>query len=170
MIRRPPRSTHCISSAASDVYKRQDALKGLIARFEEKTQIRVKLEVRPGWPDLLMPSAFVNLYRIVEEALSNVRMHSGAQSVRIVLEPCSKEELAIVVDDDGRGFDTDLFRPMGLGTVGMKERAVFLGGHLRIESEAGGGTRVWAVFPRKYVTPPTDSSLSTHLMAQRVTA
>jgi signal transduction histidine kinase len=75
-----------------------NAIGGLIARFEEKTQIRAKLEVKPGWPDLLTPSAFLNLYRIVEEALSNVRMHSCAQSVRIVLEPYSEKELALVVE------------------------------------------------------------------------
>jgi signal transduction histidine kinase len=134
-----------------------NALGGLIARFEERTQIRAKLEVKPGWPDLLTPSAFLNLYRIVEEALSNVRMHSCAQSVRIVLEPYSEKELALVVEDDGRGFDTDQFRPLGLGTVGMRERALILGGHLGVESEVGGGTRVQAVFPKKHLTPSTDS-------------
>jgi len=130
-----------------------DAVGGLISRFEEKTQIEAKLDIKPGWPQSLRPPAALNLYRIIEEALTNVRMHSGARSVRIVLEPMEGNELALVVGDDGRGVDTDSARPMGLGTVGMKERALFLGGKLRIESEAGVGTTVHAVFPKGLLVP-----------------
>ena len=125
-----------------------DALGVLIERFEQKTTISAKLEIRPGWPQALTGPASLNLYRIVEEALANVRMHSGARSVRIVLEPLPDNQLALVVGDDGRGLDTHPSRPMGFGTVGMKERALFLGGQLRIESEAEGGTKVQAVFPK----------------------
>jgi len=130
-----------------------DALGGLITRFEEKTNIEAKLDIKPGWPQSLTPPASLNLYRIVEEALTNVRMHSGARSVHVVLEPMSDSELALVVGDDGRGVDTDASRPMGLGTVGMKERALFLGGQLRIESAAGVGTTVHAVFPKRHLVP-----------------
>lgn len=147
-----------------------DVLGDLIGRFEERSRIGATLNVEPGWPDSLTPSAFVNLYRIVEEALSNVLMHSGARSVRIVMEPSSIDELVLVIDDDGRGFDADLARPMGLGTVGMKERVGFLGGHLRIESEIGRGTRVQAVFPKSHLIPPPDSARPRHFVAGRVTA
>jgi len=130
-----------------------DALGILITRFEEKTLITIELDVKPGWPESLTPPASLNLYRIIEEALSNVRMHSGARSVRIVLEPQSDHELSLVVGDDGRGVDTDASRPVGLGTVGMRERALFLGGELRIESEAGVGTKVLAIFPKGLLVP-----------------
>jgi two-component system nitrate/nitrite sensor histidine kinase NarX/two-component system sensor histidine kinase UhpB len=90
----------------------------------------------------------LNLYRIIEEALYNIRMHSGAQTVRIVLGPHAENELGIVVEDDGRGVDTDPSRPVGMGTIGMRERAMFLGGHIRIESEDGHGTLVRAMFPK----------------------
>lgn len=129
------------------------ALEGLMGRFEEKTMITARLDVRPGWPSALTPPAFLNLYRIVEEALANVRMHSGARTVHIVLESRSDDELAVVVDDDGRGVDQDTARPAGLGTVGMKERAVILGGRLQIQSKAGVGTSVQAVFPKLQVVP-----------------
>jgi len=128
-----------------------DALGTLIERFEQRTTISATLEIRPGWPQVLSAPASLNLYRIVEEALANVRMHSGARSVRIVLEPLPDNQLALVVGDDGRGLDTDPSRPMGFGTVGMKERALFLGGQLRIESEAEGGTQVRAVFPKVHL-------------------
>src|SRR5947208_6663441 len=64
-----------------------DAVKALLVRFEAKTGIRPEIEITEGWPKALTPQASLNLYRIIEEALSNIRMHSGAKSVRIVLGP-----------------------------------------------------------------------------------
>jgi len=125
-----------------------DAVKALLGRFEEKSGIRAEIEITPGWPQALTPQASLNLYRIIEEALANIRRHSGARSVRIVLGPHAENELGIVVEDDGRGVDTDPSRPVGLGTIGMRERAMFLGGHIRIESEDGHGTLVRAMFPK----------------------
>ena len=133
------------------------ALAALVARFEERTTIEVELDIRPGWPTQLARPASLNLYRIVEEALANVRMHSGARTVRIVLEELPDGHLAMVIDDDGRGLDTDAARPVGLGTVGMRERAVLLGGKLEIESEDGVGTTVHAVFPKLHLIPEAES-------------
>lgn len=131
-----------------------DAVGELTARFEQKTQIATHLTVVPGWPDVLTPPASVNLYRIIEEALANVRMHSGARVVRIILEPSSERELSIIIGDDGRGVDTHEARPVGMGTVGMKERALLLGGQLQIVSRLGDGTTVRAIFPKDLVTHP----------------
>jgi signal transduction histidine kinase len=125
-----------------------DAVKALLVRFEAKSGIRAGIEITQGWPQALTPQASLNLYRIIEEALYNIRMHSGAQTVRIVLGPHAENELGIVVEDDGRGVDTDPSRPVGMGTIGMRERAMFLGGHIRIESEDGRGTLVRAMFPK----------------------
>lgn len=125
-----------------------DSVRALIVRFEAKTGISTKLEVTQGWPPALNSAASLNLYRIIEEALTNVRMHSSAKTVQILLDEISASDLMIMVRDDGRGVDTDPTRPMGLGTIGMRERAVFLGGKLRIDSEAGHGTVVQAVFPK----------------------
>jgi signal transduction histidine kinase len=120
----------------------------LVARFQEKTRIAANLTVRPGWPDVLKSAAALNVYRIVEEALSNVRLHSGARIVRVELGVHSETELAVMVSDDGRGVDTDQSRPLGLGMVGMRERALILGGQVRFESREGDGTTVRATFPR----------------------
>ena len=130
-----------------------DAVGMLVARFEAKTHIAAQLHVLPGWPEALTPPASVNLYRIIEEALANVRMHSGARAVRILLESGSDSRLSVVVVDDGRGVDIHETRPVGLGTVGMKERALFLGGDLKIESGTGDGTTVRATFPEALLTP-----------------
>jgi signal transduction histidine kinase len=121
----------------------------LVSRFEKKTSISAQLTVVPGWPEAISAPAFLNLYRIIEEALANVQMHSGAREVRIVLQPDSGGGLSIVIGDNGRGVDLDETRRLGMGTMGMKERAVILGGQLSIESQMGDGTTVRAVFPRE---------------------
>ena len=107
------------------------AVGDLLARFSEKTRIEAAVIVERGWPAALYPAAALNLYRIVEEALSNVRMHSGASSVSVLLEAPKDGQLALVIDDNGRGVDGNLHRP-GLGTVGMRERALLLGGQLKV--------------------------------------
>jgi signal transduction histidine kinase len=124
----------------------------LVARFEEKTNISAQLTVLPGWPEVITQPASINLYRIIEEALANVKMHSGAHEVRIVLQPDSENEVSVLIGDDGRGLDTDESRKLGFGTVGMRERAVLLGGRIRIESQEGDGTTVHAVFPKDLLT------------------
>ena len=126
----------------------EDAIRELINRFHAQTRISIELRVLPGWPKRMRSACALNLYRIVEEALTNVRMHSGAQQVTVALQPYSETQLEVAIRDDGRGVDTDERRPLGMGTVGMKERAVLLGGQLRVESDLGNGTTVRAVFPR----------------------
>ena len=125
-----------------------DAVGTLVARFEDRAGISARLTVLPGWPAELTPASSVNLYRLIEEALTNVRLHSGARAVSVALQPYSETELSVSVWDDGRGIDEHDARRLGLGTIGMKERALLLGGHLRIESQLGGGTTVQAIVPR----------------------
>ena len=127
-----------------------DAVGTLVAKFEQKTSIATQLNVLPGWPVSLTAPASLNLYRIIEEALTNVRRHSGARAVRIVLQPLSDNQVAVTVGDDGHGVETDI---PGMGTLGMKERAVILGGELRIDSVRGDGTTVHAIFPTHQLTP-----------------
>ena len=145
-----------------------DALKALVSRFRESTRIATYLDVRPGWPAALAPAAAINLYRVIEEALANVRLHSGAQSVHVLLDVLPDGELLVAIRDDGRGVDTSPNRPVGFGTVGMRERALLLGGHLRLESENGSGTTVRAVIPAHSVVPPARSENSNDLVTQGV--
>jgi signal transduction histidine kinase len=123
-------------------------LQGLLGRFEERTRIAVELIVSPSWPNKVRSAAALNLYRIVEEALTNIRLHSGARSVRVALEWLSGTELAVVVRDDGAGLDSsETLRIGGMGVMGMRERAVLLGGRLMVESRPGEGTTVRAIVP-----------------------
>lgn len=129
------------------------ALRGLLTRFDEHTGIRTNLELLAGWPEDLAPATALNLYRIVEEALANVKMHSGARSVYVVLEAFSDGQLVLRVVDDGRGVDPDPARMVGLGTVGMKERAMLIGGRLDVESGRGPGTTISVVFRNPELAP-----------------
>jgi PAS domain S-box-containing protein len=93
-----------------------------------------------------------NLYRIAQEALSNVQKHSGAGTVNVMIQQRG-DRLVLVVEDDGKGFDDaaesleSSESPLVHGLIGMKERAALLGGALEIDSTPGGGTTVIAQLP-----------------------
>jgi PAS domain S-box-containing protein len=88
------------------------------------------------------------LYRVIQEALSNVLRHSGASSVNVTIQP-EEAFIVAVVEDDGSGFDARATPDEGgLGLVGMKERAASAGGTVRIDSRPGKGTRVRLSIPQ----------------------
>jgi signal transduction histidine kinase len=85
------------------------------------------------------------LYRIVQEALTNVVKHSQANAISIVLTRTAGSVTA-VIEDDGRGFDPGV-RAEGLGLLGMGERLALLRGRLKIESSPGAGATIVAEVP-----------------------
>ncbi|HEV2711570.1 MAG TPA: ATP-binding protein, partial [Gaiellaceae bacterium] len=86
------------------------------------------------------------LYRIVQEALTNVVKHAQADHVSIVLQ--RKEGIVTtVIEDDGRGFAPGDQGDGGLGLVGMKERVELVNGRLEIESSEGSGTTLVVEVP-----------------------
>jgi signal transduction histidine kinase len=89
------------------------------------------------------------LYRIVQEALSNVLRHSGASKVSVVLRRSDDKHVDVMIEDDGCGFDPRqvMNGDRGLGLFGMQERAAFIGGRLEIDSTRGTGTRVHVSVP-----------------------
>jgi signal transduction histidine kinase len=121
------------------------AVERVAATFEERTGIHTALEA-----DLpagrLPPEIETVLYRVVQEALTNVVKHAGAEHVSIVLTQ-RQSGIRIVVEDDGHGFDTGDVRKDALGVVGMQERVSLVGGTLEIESAAGAGTTLVAYVP-----------------------
>lgn len=99
--------------------------------------------------DMLSPEAELGLYRIVQEALSNVARHSGASSARVRVE-ATHGTVQAVVSDDGRGFSVEQeITSGGLGLFGMQERGAYMGGTVEIESAPGAGTRVRVSIPRQ---------------------
>ena len=125
-------------------------VRSLLSSFESATGIRPRLSVSARWPSKLSAATAYNLYRIVEEALNNVRLHSGAASVNVKLASTGNS-VVLTVHDDGRGLlrTGDSRRP-GLGMVGMEERAILLGGKLDVSSDdQSGGTVIKAIVPVK---------------------
>ena len=91
------------------------------------------------------------LYRVVQEALTNVLRHSGAETVSILLEKMDGDVVTII-EDDGRGFDVEARAARGserLGLVGMCERIELVGGTLTLESSPAQGTTVYARVPMR---------------------
>lgn len=87
------------------------------------------------------------LYRITQEALSNVRKHAPNANVAVTLDG-RMGAVELLIQDDGPGFDTERKRTgHGLGLVSMKERAKLVGGDVKVESKLGQGTSVYVVAP-----------------------
>lgn len=87
------------------------------------------------------------VYRVVQEALTNVARHAAASHATVLLAADSARVRAEVVDD-GSGFDPPARRPTSLGLAGMAERASLAGGHLEITGRRGAGTTVRLEVPR----------------------
>jgi signal transduction histidine kinase len=102
------------------------------------------------------------LYRVVQEALTNVQRHAEARHVSVLLE-CQDNIVGAIVEDDGRGFQSEQ-APDGttpaqttrLGLLGMQERMELIGGTLTIESVPGQGTTVYARTPFERRSAPRD--------------
>ncbi len=99
----------------------------------------ISLEVGAGFPSAPLGEAGTQMLRIIQEALTNVRRHSGARNVIVSLK-VEGEELVVEVSDDGQGFGAGIVP--GVGLESMRERAAALGGKLQIDSEVAEGTRV----------------------------
>ena len=119
------------------------ALERLRDTFADQTGMRVDLESQIR--ERLPADVETALYRIVQEALTNIVKHARASGVSIVLARTGGH-VSAVVEDDGRGFTPDRGGD-GLGLLGMKERLALLDGKLKIESDPGAGTTIVAEVP-----------------------
>jgi PAS domain S-box-containing protein len=105
----------------------------------------IRLVVEEGFPVSLPGKESVELLRILQEALANVRRHSGARNVEVGLRT-DDEAILIEVADDGWGFDPGSARA-GIGLSAMRERVEGLGGEIEISSRPGEGTKVMVRVP-----------------------
>ncbi|WP_300655296.1 PAS domain S-box protein [Pseudomonas sp.] len=119
------------------------AIEWQVRRFEARTQIPCMIEVPENLPKLSDAKA-IGLFRILQEALTNIMRHAGAHSVQVSLR-LEDGELCLCVSDDGKGFAPEQRKPgQSFGLVGMQERVLMLGGQLQIDSQPGEGTTLCA--------------------------
>jgi two-component system, NarL family, sensor histidine kinase DevS len=121
------------------------ALERLVQTFSETSGIEVDLEAQLG--EKRLPSEVeTTLYRIVQEALTNVVKHAEATTVSILLVRRDASATA-VIEDNGRGFDLDEPNPDSLGLEGMRERVELHDGRLTVETSPGAGTTLAVEVP-----------------------
>lgn len=126
------------------------ALGDLAQRFSDNLGIPVELDIR-GFRDRLPSEVELVLYRVAQEAVTNVAKHARASRITITLER-SADRVDLTVDDDGRGFDPVVpgrrdDRGLGLGLFGMEERVALVGGILTIRPLNPHGMRIAASIP-----------------------
>jgi len=125
-----------------------------------RTGVQVLIRVSRDWPEPIRRPAALHLFRIVHEAVNNARQHGGARSVRVSLRLTERGFARITIQDDGSGLpadDDEGLSRSGMGMLGMRERALLLGGTLHVESATGRGTTVRVVFPQAVLTAPGDA-------------
>jgi signal transduction histidine kinase len=134
------------------------ALQDYVDQFEERHQIPTSLQILTGQaPDAanqLSPLAALQVFRFVQEALTNVRKHARAREATVTLSADGPEQLRVVIADDGVGFTLGFTpgsprngkaRPLGLKS--MRERIESLGGTFHLDTHPGEGTQVTATIP-----------------------
>ena len=133
----------------------EPALREYVAEFEQRSRLSAPFSSH-GMDLIVAPEAAVHIYRIVQEALTNVARHAVATEVRVELT-CTNHKLAISVVDNGQGFDLKAVSdPHAVGLVGAQERARIIGGVLEVRSAVGTGTAVILKVPLVNVTAPCE--------------
>jgi signal transduction histidine kinase len=129
--------------AALDDLGLKEALLWLAQRTEARAGLCVALSFS-GEEGRLEGAAATAVFRMVQEALTNVMRHASAQRAEVSVEIA--ENVEILVRDDGLGFDRTT-PTSGVGLIGMRERAGALGGTLHVMSQRGAGTSVRLILP-----------------------
>ncbi len=138
--------SHRLHSSTLDSLGLVAGAKAFCGEFAEQQEIEVEFSAE-NVPHEVPGDAALCLFRIVQEALRNIKRHSGADRAEVRLE-CSGEKLHLSVTDRGRGFDvSNRSSRSGIGIRSMEERLRSLGGHLEVHSRPMAGTRIDAWLP-----------------------
>jgi signal transduction histidine kinase len=137
---------HSVRSTTAVTRPVADAVEAELIVLESATGIEADLQVEGDLSDL-SDSQKIVLFRVAQEALSNVRKHSGAASVSVALRS-TRTFVELTVSDDGCGFDPRRLDNDRLGLAGISERVRLLGGAVEIETSRDEGTTVRATLPQ----------------------
>jgi len=119
------------------------ALEILSREFAERSGLQVESDLQKV---RLKPSSELTVYRLVQEALTNVAKYAQARQVTITLREAHKR-VEVSVKDDGLGFDPRVKRPSSHGLVGMRYRVEAEGGSMQLQATPGAGTHIRALLP-----------------------
>ena len=125
------------------------ALAEFVRQWSATNRVGARMHYAPRHDRSRLPAEIESsLYRIVQEALNNVAKHAEARHVSVIVEHRA-EDLKLIVEDDGKGFDPDSpeVRRNGMGLAGIEERALAVGGALEVESSHGKGTTLFVRIP-----------------------
>jgi signal transduction histidine kinase len=132
--------------AVLDHFGLVEALHWEAGTFEQRTGIRCRVTARTAAS--IAPERATGVFRIFQEALTNVARHAHAGAVRISVRD-TKRDLVLDIRDNGRGItEAEAHAPQSTGLLGMRERARLLGGELTVTGTRGRGTRVGLRVPR----------------------
>jgi len=120
------------------------ALEILLREFGARSELTIVDELEPVDLD---PAAQLTVYRLVQEALTNIVKYAQASKVHVTLAAHGESQVRVAVQDDGVGFDTDLPRIATHGLLGMRYRVEAEGGEMRLRSSPGEGTLIEATLP-----------------------
>jgi signal transduction histidine kinase len=137
---------HSVRSTTALERPLEDALR---SEVDALTRYGIETDMDAGsLPEDLTDSQKIVIYRVVQEALNNVRKHSGARAAHVGVR-ATRRLIEVVVSDDGRGIDSRAFkRSDRLGLAGMRERVALLGGVVTVGGGPSGGTLVFVTLPR----------------------
>ncbi len=124
-------------------------LRQYLQKFSRQSGVDVRLDLPPDAATSLAPEGEIQLLRVVQEALTNVRKHAAARNATVRIDN-DGSHLRVTIEDDGRGFDAGrLEREEGrsYGMRSMRERVERAGGQLTVESAPGAGTRILVLLP-----------------------
>lgn len=148
---------HSIRSTTAVARPVADAVESELRALESATSIQVGMQVEGDLSELTDSQKIV-LFRVVQEALSNVRKHSEASRVTVTLQS-SRTFVELTVTDDGCGFDPRRLDGDRLGLAGISERVRLLGGAVEIQTTPGAGTTVCATLPQWRPTTPAAATI-----------
>lgn len=126
----------------------RQAVEDMVVTWSERLSVSADAHLE-ALADPLNDEAATTVYRVVQEALTNVARHSQAQSISVTAQ-ISDDLLRVAIEDDGRGFDCKIIekmRPECFGLSGMRERLMLVGGDFAVESAPGQGTTIYASLP-----------------------
>ena len=136
--------SHLLHPAMLDDLGLVTAVESYVREFGQRYNIRIQM-MRVNLPDRFTREIEASIYRVIQEALTNIAKHSRARNCTVTLQKVG-QSLLVVVEDDGEGFEvnerSDAGRHGGLGLISIRERAAQLGGTVRIDSAVGKGTRL----------------------------